>query len=170
MVAATKGLFQALAPNYEPVPFLQETSRALGGMGFQAMFMAIQVARIRGDRLTMTSAGMPYALLHRGQTGTVESIELRGLPLGSGLDFPYTQRNIHFGAGDTLLLLSDGLEERFSPANEILGSERVGECFAACARDTPETIIDNLVMLGREWGGERPQDDDITFVVLKKEG
>jgi len=168
MVSATKGLFQALAPNLEPIPFLDQTSAALARMGFKTMFMAMQVARLRGDRLVMTSAGMPYALIHRESTGEVEQILLRGLPLGSGIDFPYQQQDINFGRGDTLLLHSDGLEERFNPKGEMLGSERVHATFGAVAGQAPAEIIDHLVGLGRNWAGTRPNDDDTTFVVLKK--
>ena len=93
---------------------------------------------------------------------------LRGLPLGSGLAFPYEQQNLAFERGDTLLLHSDGLEERFNPAGEMLGSERVTATFGAVARHAPAEIIDHLVGLGRDWAGERPNDDDTTFVVLKR--
>jgi len=39
--------------------------------------------------------------------------------------------------------------------------------FTACGENSPQTIINKLVELGDAWGGSRPQDDDITFVVVK---
>jgi len=168
MVAATKGLFQALAPTHAPVPFLHATSRALGGMGFQAMFMAMLVARFEGNRLTMTSAGMPYALHHRAAEDRVETIRLKGLPLGSGIDFPYEQQDIDLAAGDTILLHSDGFEERFDPDDQIFGPERVHAAFAEVASLPPDRIIEHLVQVGRAWGAGRPSDDDTTFVVLQR--
>jgi hypothetical protein len=32
---------------------------------------------------------------------------------------------------------------------------------------TVQEFINGLVKLGDEWGGSRPQDDDVTFVVVK---
>ncbi|MDJ0837480.1 MAG: SpoIIE family protein phosphatase [Acidobacteriota bacterium] len=168
MVAATKGLFNALAPDHEPVPLLEHISRALSRMGFQSMFMALLIARWRGDCLHLTSAGMPYALHFRAAENRVEQIVLKGLPLGSGLDFPYCQEDVRFDPGDTLLLGSDGLEERFNPGDQMLGGERVKQRFAEIAGGDPSHIIGQLVAMGEDWAAGRSQDDDVTLLVIKR--
>jgi serine phosphatase RsbU (regulator of sigma subunit) len=39
--------------------------------------------------------------------------------------------------------------------------------FAVAARESPQAIIDHFVKTGEKWAAGRPQDDDVTFVVLK---
>jgi hypothetical protein len=38
---------------------------------------------------------------------------------------------------------------------------------AAHAHSTAQALIEGLAKLGDDWGGARPQDDDVTLVVLK---
>ncbi len=35
------------------------------------------------------------------------------------------------------------------------------------AKASPQEIIEHFVRTGERWAGARPQDDDMTFVVLK---
>ena len=42
--------------------------------------------------------------------------------------------------------------------------------FAEVAIDTPDAIIQRLTQGGEDWAEGRPQDDDITLVVLKVKG
>jgi serine phosphatase RsbU (regulator of sigma subunit) len=48
-----------------------------------------------------------------------------------------------------------------------MGYPRVRELFEVAAAKTPEEIISALADAAEEWGGTRPLEDDITFVVLK---
>jgi len=170
MVAATKSLFNVLAPTHDPIPLLEQTSRALTHMGFETMLMALQVVQVRQNHLTMTAAGMPFALLYKARDATVTQVVLKGLPLGSGFTFPYQLSQLDFEPGDTLLLLSDGLEERFNHQDKMLGPTQIRNRFAEIASGPPHAIIENLVALGASWAEGRAQDDDITLVVLKKHG
>jgi hypothetical protein len=38
---------------------------------------------------------------------------------------------------------------------------------AVAAHQPPQEIIEHFVSVGDEWSNGRPQDDDVTFVVLK---
>jgi serine phosphatase RsbU (regulator of sigma subunit) len=50
------------------------------------------------------------------------------------------------------------------------GYPAVEALFAEVATDTPEAIIERLTAGGEAWAEGRPQDDDITLVVLKVKG
>ncbi len=69
--------------------------------------------------------------------------------------------------GDVLVLLSDGLPERFNANSEMLGDEAAVRVLYEAAQLSPSEIIQRLVQRGDDWGGARPQDDDATFVVVK---
>jgi serine phosphatase RsbU (regulator of sigma subunit) len=43
-------------------------------------------------------------------------------------------------------------------------------CSPTWLNEAPETIIQRLTAGGEEWAAGRPQDDDITLVVLKVKG
>jgi serine phosphatase RsbU (regulator of sigma subunit) len=64
-------------------------------------------------------------------------------------------------------LMSDGFPEMFNETGEMLGFEKAVEVLPEIAPGAPEQIIERLVCIGQEWAGSRPQDDDVTFVVLK---
>jgi serine phosphatase RsbU (regulator of sigma subunit) len=63
--------------------------------------------------------------------------------------------------------MSDGLPERFNAENEMLDYEAAKDTLAMAARQAPREIIEHFVRVGDEWSNGRPQDDDVTFVVLK---
>ena len=63
--------------------------------------------------------------------------------------------------------MSDGFPEMFNPANEMLGFEKAAEILPQIAEHSAQEIIDHLVKIGEDWANGRPQDDDVTFVVIK---
>jgi serine phosphatase RsbU (regulator of sigma subunit) len=66
--------------------------------------------------------------------------------------------------------MSDGLPERLNAADEEYGYPRVEALFAEVATEAPDVIIQRLTAGGETWANGRPQDDDITLVVLKVKG
>lgn len=167
MVSATKSLFHALAGEPQPVQFLKKAAAAVKAMGLKKMFMALTVARFRDHQVEIAAAGMPFPLLYRSADGRVEAIALKGMPLGAFADFPYQSQTLRLNPGDTLLLMSDGLEEMFNPRDETLGEEKVKALFQEIAADSPQAIIEYLKNAGETWAEGRAQQDDVTFVVVK---
>jgi len=49
----------------------------------------------------------------------------------------------------------------------MLDYEALKDALATVAHRTPPEIIEHFLRVGDEWSNGRPQDDDITFVVLK---
>jgi serine phosphatase RsbU (regulator of sigma subunit) len=70
-------------------------------------------------------------------------------------------------AGDTLLLLTDGLPEQQNPSGEMFGYPRLREQFGAVARDAPEEIISRLVGAAEAWMEGTLQVDDMTLLVVR---
>jgi serine phosphatase RsbU (regulator of sigma subunit) len=69
--------------------------------------------------------------------------------------------------GDTLVLMSDGLPERFNQAGEIMDYPGARKLVEEVAHASPQAIIDYLVAAGEKWANGRAQEDDVTFVVVK---
>ena len=167
MVTAVKSLFNTYATNSNIIETFHEISRVLKGMKMHLLSMCLTIAKIKDHELEVSSAGMPYALLYRKETGSVEELVLKGMPLGAANDFPYQVKKTKLKRGDTLLLLSDGFPELFNSNMEIFGYERVTEEFGKVAAKTPGEIIESLKQSGAEWKDHAAPDDDVTFVVLK---
>jgi len=170
MVTATKSLFNNLADEADIGVIFKQSSAALKKMNLRGMFMAMAMAKVTDNHLTFSSAGMPSALIYRAEINRVEEIAIKAMPLGSSLAAPYEQYEMTLRAGDCILLMSDGFPEMFNEAGEMLEFAKAKKLLAVTAAKTPQEIIDRFVEVGESWAGQRPPDDDVTFVVLKFKG
>lgn len=167
MVTVVKGLFTARAGDMELPEILGEAAHAIKKMNLRRMNMAVSLARYERGRLTISAAGMPPALLYRGETADVEEVSLEGLPLGGLAHSTYHQWETTLGAGDTLLLMSDGFPELLNGDSDPLGYRRVRELYESCASHDADDVIAELSAAADHWTEGRPPADDITFVVMK---
>jgi sigma-B regulation protein RsbU (phosphoserine phosphatase) len=100
---------------------------------------------LKGDHLQCSVAGMPPILIYRAATQTIEEIPLHGAPLGGLSSYDYRQAELTLAVNDTVLLLSDGLPERFNAAGEMFGYERMQEVLLAHASAAPQIILERLL-------------------------
>ncbi len=168
IVTATKSLFNAFASEPDIITFFRASSRALKAMNLRGLFMAMTMIKIKDRTLIVSAAGMPAMLIYRATTQAVEEVTLTGMPLGSVLTFPYKERTLELSTGDLVMLMSDGFPERFNMNDEMLDYSKAKTVLAEVACQSPQSIINHFVEVGDEWAGGRLQDDDVTFVVLKK--
>ncbi|MDX2042427.1 MAG: SpoIIE family protein phosphatase [Acidobacteriota bacterium] len=167
VVTATKSLFNHLAETADVTEFFSHSSRALKQMNMRSLFMAMTVARISGSSLTLSSAGMPPVLIYRAAISEVEEIQLTGVPLGSVKEYRYRQQTVGIASGDVIVLMSDGLPERFNPFSEMLGYDQPKLALAESAGLSAQSIIERMLTDADDWAKGRPLDDDVTFVVVK---
>ncbi len=167
MVTAMKSLFMTLGHQPDLRQIFQQANTALKRMNLRQIYMTLLLVRINGPRLSICGAGMPPVLIHRAATQQVEEIDLRGMPLGCVPDFPYEQRELTLAAEDVILLMSDGFAERFNATGEILGYEQAKKILAVTASQSVHEIIQRFVQIGETWAAGEPQNDDVTFVVVK---
>jgi serine phosphatase RsbU (regulator of sigma subunit) len=92
---------------------------------------------------------------------------MKGMPLGTFSDFPYSRIESELSSGDTILIMSDGLPELFNDDKEMFGYKRARNLFEEFAHESPEEIITKLKDAGSEWNNDKDPDDDVTFVVIK---
>jgi serine phosphatase RsbU (regulator of sigma subunit)/ligand-binding sensor domain-containing protein len=167
MVTATKSLFNTLGSNSDILLTFNEITRCIKQMQIHMLSMCLTMMKIQGNKMIMSAAGMPPALIYRKNTMAVEEVVLKGMPLGAVSDFPYQLRETNLDPGDTVLLLSDGLPELFDKNKEMFSYERVVQVFSKHAHKSPEEIIEGLKTAGSDWIEDAEPDDDVTFVVLK---
>jgi sigma-B regulation protein RsbU (phosphoserine phosphatase) len=127
----------------------------------------MMMAKINGDKMIVSSAGMPPALIYREKTKQVEEVRIQGLPLGGSSDSRYVKRETSLSSGDTLLLMSDGFPELFNKQKEILDYDKAKEIFSSVAELPSKKIVEELNCAAEKWMNGANQQDDITFVVVK---
>ncbi|MBA2647660.1 MAG: SpoIIE family protein phosphatase, partial [Pyrinomonadaceae bacterium] len=108
MVTATKSLFNAHAHETDIAHIFRQASGSLKRMNLRSLFMAMTIVKIKGNRLCVSSAGMPPALIYRAAGRVVEEVAIKAMPLGSVRDFPYQQRELTLEVNDAVMLMSDG--------------------------------------------------------------
>jgi serine phosphatase RsbU (regulator of sigma subunit) len=166
MVALIKNIFNSIGRTFYLPDFLNHCARMIKKMNLGNLYMSLQIVRIKNNKLIFSSAGMPPLLIWRAKSETLEELMHKVLPLG-GPDVVYKQSSTDLAPGDTLLLMTDGYFELFNKNNEILDLPNVKKIFSECAQQSPNEIIEYLTEKGKEWSKNRPQNDDITFVVAK---
>lgn len=169
MVSIMKGILMSAQPGTDLSGFFATCTGTMKRMRLGNLFMGLTLLQQQNDEWWAISAGMPPIHVFREKSGEVETFSQKTPPLGAFANYTYTPQPIELGRGDTVLLFSDGLPELFNAQGEMFGYETVRDCFgeAAAAGKSPGDIIDSLREAGDKWRQESPQDDDITFVVLK---
>jgi len=167
MVTTAKSLFSSYAANDDIIKTFHEFTRVIKNMRMHLMSMCLSIIKINGDRLKISAAGMPPALLYRKAENKVEELVIKGMPLGAFTDFPYKLHETTLQKGDTLFLQSDGLPELFDKDMNMFGYENVTRVFSEVADRSPAEIIEHLNKIESDWISNSEPDDDVTFVVIK---
>jgi serine phosphatase RsbU (regulator of sigma subunit) len=167
MVSVIKSLFIAEASQTDILSFFKKCTQTIKQMRLGNLYMAMMLIKIKDHKMTASSAGIPPIYIYRSETKSVEEILIKGMPLGGPASFPYKKRETNLSPGDTVLLMSDGFPELFNDKDEMLDYPRVKEIFKEAAERSADEIVGHLFKAGERWSNGRPQDDDITFVVLK---
>ncbi len=167
MVAAAKSYFHSFVHENDCLIMLRRMSQGLRSMNMRMMYMGLMLVRCRGDEVDIATAGMPPALHYIRAENRVKRITLKGLPLGSRVDFPYSKKSLKLGEGDVLLLMSDGLTELFDSERNMLGIRKVEQVLKKSANGCSEEIVERIKQLIGVWTSGIEPDDDITMMVLK---
>ncbi len=167
MVTAAKSLFNFLVGEPDVVKALRQSTGAIKRMKLRKLYMAMMLAKFRDGRLTIANAGMPPVLIYRAASSRMEEIDLEGVPLGSFLGFPYEKKTVELEPGDAVVMMSDGFPEMLDAQGELFGYERLETVLREVAERSPEGIIRHFFHTADTWTAGVPQDDDMTFVVMK---
>jgi len=167
MVTAVKSLFGTYNESVNIPEFFTNCTKIIKGMNLGHLYMAMMILQVKKNKIIVSTAGMPPALISRKKSQDVDEILIKGPPLGGFVNFSYQQKETKIGRGDILLLMSDGFPELFNQKDEMLGMTRVKRIFKDTVKESPGDIIASLNEAGERWSSGRTQEDDITFLVIK---
>lgn len=168
MVAAAKSYFHTLVHEYDSLNMLQRMSSGIRNLDMKMMYMGMMLIHCEDNSVEISTAGMPPALHYVRNKCEVNRITLKGLPLGSKVNYPYEKYSLELNNGDVLFMMSDGLSELFNNNREMLDVERVEDVLKNSAEYSANDIISNFTRLIESWAGGNDPHDDITMMVLKK--
>lgn len=99
--------------------------------------------------------------------GIVQTVaEVSGLPLGIMAGHNYEEAEAQLGAGEQILLLTDGIVETFSLAADMFGYERL-DAIVARTHATARELIDDVLGEIERFGGGKPMADDRTMLAIR---
>ena len=166
LVSITKAGIIGL-PQMSPKDMLHELNRVVKKVDLGILRMSLNIAYIKNNEITLSSAGMPPYFIYRASSQTTEEIQLSGIPLGSFNDVHYDQTTTDFNSGDILVIISDGLPEAPNLAGDLFDYHKLQNLITSYGNLTAKEVIDQLMLEADKWLSGNHNPDDITLVVIK---
>lgn len=122
--------------------------------------------------ITYSSAGHEQILIYRASTGAIEAILSGGIMLGIqiNIDSLLEEKKFVLAAGDKILLYTDGVTEAENQDGARFGLERLKESFKANSSKQANELLEVIKNEVYSFAGARAQYDDITLVIIEKNG
>lgn len=156
-----------MATEPQPKLAISQLNRRIAGLQLDRFITMVLVVldTEKHDGLIVTAAHM--APMIRRASGKVDEPgeEEAGTALGMIDDYEYEQVAFSLGAGDRVVLYTDGINESFSEQEEMYGMARLRNLVANCSAGPArlgQTIVDDV----RRNMGRHPQDDDMCIVCI----
>jgi len=166
LVSITKAGIIGL-PQLSPNDMLHELNRVVKKVDLGILRMSLNIAHLKNNQLTLSSAGMPPYYIYRAASNTTEEIQISGVPLGSFNDAYFDEISTTFNAGDILVIISDGLPEAPNLAGELFDYQKLQDLITTYGNLSAQEVIDQLMVEADSWLSGNHNPDDITLVVIK---
>ncbi len=126
--------------------------------------------------LLFTNAGHPPSLWYRSQEDSWDllqdttpfAVDIEGLPLGLIAGTRYSQTAVRLGAGDVLVLYTDGISEAKDSSGNELGHTGLLELARDLIGKPPLDMTRELVSAIVAFRGNAARRDDETLIVLRR--
>ena len=166
LVSITKAGIIGL-PEMPPNKMLSALNTVVKKVDLGILRMSLNIAYLKGNQLTLSSAGMPPYFIYRAHNQASEEIMLSGIPLGSFKNVEYDQLTTEFNKGDILAIISDGLAEAPNAKGELFDYPQIQSIITENSHLNSKTLIDELMSQADVWLDGAHNPDDITIVIIK---
>jgi sigma-B regulation protein RsbU (phosphoserine phosphatase) len=117
-------------------------------------------------RLAYVNAGHNAPLLRRS-SGSIEKLDVGGVPLGIDGATVYQTSTTELGPGDLLVFFTDGVVEAFDESGQEFGNERWVAAIRSLPKATAQESLQYLMTRVDAFVGATRQSDDITCMVFR---
>ena len=139
-------------------------AHSLGGQRFTTAFIA-RLNPATGE-LIYTNAGHNAPLLWRA-SGTLERLDVGGIPLGIQSEHAYECGSSILRHGDMLVIFTDGVVEAVNERGEEYEESRLIPLVERCSAKGAQGLVDSLTFELKVFGGQASQHDDITCMAVR---
>src|SRR5262249_34864966 len=139
--------------------------RSLEGRHFTMAFLADLDPQT--GSLAYVSAGHQSPVIARGN-GNIERLEVAGFPLGAFASSEYEVGRTVLEAEDTLVVFTDGVVNAVNNSQELFTEARIIRALNDSRGFTANEILNHLAMRVLSFCGSRKQEDDFTFVIVRR--
>ena len=121
---------------------------------------------LKTNEMTLCDGGHMSPLIRRID-GAIDEFpeDFIGLPVGVMEDYPYEVETRKIEPGETIVIVTDGVDEAMNPAGELYSKQRVLDFISNGSAD-PEELGKALLADVRKHADGRPQNDDITIMTF----
>ncbi|MEM7232179.1 MAG: GAF domain-containing SpoIIE family protein phosphatase, partial [Planctomycetota bacterium] len=135
------------------------------------MTMFVSTIESKSGSFEFVNAGHDSPLVYRAATKDVIRLGTSGLPLGMFKDYQYDpDRGEDLREGDVVLFTTDGVWEAANADRDRYGKERLEALLAELADLPADEIAGRIEADVRSFLGDEEAEDDITLVVVKRQG
>ena len=143
---------------------LHETLLVGEGHGeFCTVCCALLQPSARGASLSIACGGHPPPIIRRTD-GTIEVATCTGPLLGMPVELAFVEHSLELGAGDIVVLYTDGVTEAHHRNQQLFGEERLVEVIRH-ADDNVDAVADDILAAVIDYGPAEPRDDVAVVVV-----
>ena len=136
--------------------------------GSRSFFSCCYVVLSPDGSFVATVAGHPPILKLSSDGRVLDRIGRGAYPLGIKLGLEWQEVRGHLGAGERLLLHSDGLTEARNEWEQDFGDMPVERVAKQRPAAPPQALIDDLVAELRSFMRGRPVEDDVSIAVISR--
>lgn len=163
------GLRMAVERDLKIVSAIEKLNRVVHRSGLTSRFVSLLFGELeQNGNFSYVNAGHPPALLTDAKG--VRELRVGGMVLGPDPAARYKLGFTHVDRGATLVLYSDGVIERGATWGEEFGLERLKKWLRDWKKGTAEEAVKDLFARMDEHAGGRAYEDDVTVMVVKRNG
>lgn len=170
--AMGSGMLKALLLSGEcedasPSAILESVNTRFYNASLPEDFASMILVRITHDgrHAVYASAGHEPGYV-RSADGSCRPLPSTGMLLGVLDESTYDDLEIDFNAGDTVVLISDGISETLSPDEAVLGRASIVEAIRSATPDDPQSVALAVLDASRRHRGAMPARDDETVLAF----
>ena len=150
-----------------PASTMAAVNKALVLRGIQGRFVTLFYEVLFPDgRLTYCNAGHNAPMLVT-KGAPVQRLEEGGMVLGLFDNVDFAEATVTLGAGDFLVVFSDGVSEAMDADDEEFGDDRLVESLTAMTADEAKSRLDHVFASVKQFTAGAAQNDDVTAMVIE---
>lgn len=180
MAVKLREALQQHTDHWDQSALMQELNEAFLSASARSPYATAAVLSFYRDtaELLFSNAGHPPPLWYRAserswhflEDCTPFAVDIEGLPLGVIPGTTYSQTGVRLGAGDMLVLYTDGITEARDRSGHELGYTGLLELARSLAAEAPVDLSRALMSRVQAFRADGPRRDDETLVVLRRVG